>query len=63
MDISGITETREQEVPLLLGGSNVWLEENAPVKVVVGVEPEPVPEEASEAEDGVESKTLEEAPS
>jgi len=63
MDISGITETREQEVPLLLGGSNVWLEENAPVKVVVGVEPEPAPEEASETEDGVKSTTLEERPS
>ncbi len=63
MDISGITETREQEVPLLLGGSNVWLEENVPVKVVVAVEAEPVPDEAPETEDGVKSKPSEEAPS
>ena len=47
IDISGFRETTEREVTLFLGSGNVWMEENAPVKVtiVVELEEEPVPAE------------------
>lgn len=59
MDISGWAETREQEVSLFLGGTNVWLEEDIPVKVVISVEPELAPK----SEERAESVTPEESPS
>lgn len=61
MDISGLTENSEREVSLFLTGGNVWLEEDARVKVVVAVKPEPTLD--SEGEDVAGPEVQEEAPS
>jgi len=44
IDISGFRETTEREATLFIGSGNVWMEENAPVKVTIVVELEPQPE-------------------
>jgi YbbR domain-containing protein len=44
IDISGLNETTEREATLFLGGGHVWMEESAPVKVTIVIEPEPPPE-------------------
>ena len=49
-DVTGLDADAEIEVPLLLGAGNVWLEEAAPVKIAVVIEPipAPLPEEGEE---------------
>ena len=59
IDISGLSEDREVEAKLFVGAGTVWLEEENPIRVVVGVEPVPEPE--SDMEQGAAAP--EEAPS
>ena len=56
IDISGFRETTESEATLILGSGNVWMEENAPVKVTVVVELEPLPEPAPTQDEDVEEQ-------
>jgi YbbR domain-containing protein len=55
IDISGFKETTEREATLFLGSGNVWMEENAPVKVTIVVEleqpPEPLPAPGADLEE------------
>lgn len=44
IDIAGLAASAERDVRLVLGGGTVWAEDSSPVKVVVRIEPDPVPE-------------------
>jgi YbbR domain-containing protein len=44
IDISGLTESAQRDVRLVLGGGTVWAEDSTPLKVQVRIEPEPEPE-------------------
>ena len=39
IDLSGLAESEEREVRLYLGGGSVWKEDEAPVKIVIEIEP------------------------
>jgi YbbR domain-containing protein len=44
VNLSSLKETTEREVSLFLGAGTVWMEKKEPVKIVIHIEPEPVPE-------------------
>ena len=47
----GLAASAKREVRLVLGGGTVWAEDNAPVKVQINIEPDPVPQPAPDLED------------
>jgi YbbR domain-containing protein len=51
IDIAGLAASTQKEVRLVLGGGTVWAEDNAPVKVEIRIEPDPLPEPAIDLED------------
>jgi YbbR domain-containing protein len=57
IDISGLTESAQRDVRLVLGGGTVWAEDSTPLKVQVRIEPEPEPEPLLdlEGDDGTET--------
>lgn len=62
IDIAGITASSQREVHLVLGGGTVWVEENAPIKVEIRIEPDPVPEPAGDLDrTNLDDSSLEEA--
>jgi YbbR domain-containing protein len=58
IDLTGLQESVEREVRVLVGGGNLWLEEDKPVKVLLQIMPEPEPEAAptEEATESTETK-------
>jgi YbbR domain-containing protein len=51
IDIAGLAASAEREVRLVLGGGTVWAEDNAPVRVEIRIEPDPVPEPVLDLDD------------
>jgi hypothetical protein len=43
IDVSGLDQPAEREVKLSLGAGRVWMEESAPVKVKLQIDPVPPP--------------------
>ena len=51
IEIAGLASSAEREVRLVLGGGTVWAEDNAPVRVEIRIEPDPVPEPVLDLDD------------
>ena len=47
IDLAGLTENLEREVPIRLPGGTVWMEDDKPVKVLLQIVPELVPEDGA----------------
>jgi YbbR domain-containing protein len=52
IDIAGLTEDAEREVRLVLGGGPVWPEDDAPIRVLIRIEPDPGNEAAATVREG-----------
>ena len=51
IDIAGLAASAEREVRLVLGGGTVWAEDNAPIRVEIRIEPDPIPEPVLDLDD------------
>ena len=45
IDIEGLKDSETREVRLVLGGGTLWVEDDAPVKVQIRMEPDLLPDE------------------
>ena len=52
IDIAGLTADAEREARLVLGGGPVWPEDDAPIRVLIRIEPDPGTEAGGEAAEG-----------
>ena len=56
LDVSGLEASVEREVKLSLGSEHVWMEEDKPVTVRIGIEPVEPPEDEAEDTEGGETQ-------
>lgn len=48
IDLTGLQQSVERDVSVLLGGGTVWLEEDKPIKILLQIEPEEPPADVAE---------------